>query len=65
MSRKWNDGNTFLMVTGASKGLGQAFAIAIASHLKPESVIYLTARSETGMIETKNKIIEAHTNETV
>ena len=58
MSRKWNEGRTFLMVTGASRGLGQAFAAAISGYLMPESVVYLTARTESAMIETKNKIIK-------
>ena len=56
MEKKWNEGRTFLLVTGASKGLGQAFAIALSSSLSEGSTVYLTARTEEGLIETQNNI---------
>ena len=56
MEKKWNEGKTFLLVTGASKGLGQAFATALSSNLSEGSTVYLTARTEEALIETQNNI---------
>ena len=58
MGRTWNEGHTFLLVTGSSRGLGQAFAIALAGNILPNSVIYLTARTESALIETRNEILK-------
>jgi len=52
MAKKWNEGKTFLLVTGASRGLGQAFSISLGSNLGQGSTIYLTARSEPALIQT-------------
>ena len=57
MTKKWNEGKTFLLVTGASRGLGQAFSVALASNLGEGSTIYLTARTEKDLIETQNRIL--------
>ena len=56
MEKKWNEGKTFLVVTGASKGLGQAFATALSTSLSEGSTVYLTARTEEALIETQNNI---------
>jgi len=56
MEKKWNEGKTFLVVTGASKGLGKAFATALSSNLSEGSTVYLTARTEEALIETQNNI---------
>ena len=63
MEGQWNAGKTFLLVTGASRGLGQAFSIALASQLKNESVVYLTARTEDALIQTEKEILSR--NETL
>ena len=57
MAKKWNEGKSFLVVTGASRGLGQAFSIALGSNLKEGSTIYLTARTEEALIETQKSIL--------
>ena len=43
-------------MTGASKGLGQAFATALSTNLSEGSTVYLTARTEEALIETQNNI---------
>ena len=52
----WNKGKTFLLVTGASKGLGRAFAQEMASALSPGSTVFLTARSEDALKETADSL---------
>ncbi|XP_066296210.1 sepiapterin reductase-like [Branchiostoma lanceolatum] len=47
---------TFCVVTGASKGLGQAVAINLAETVGDGSLIVITARGEDGLNETKKKI---------
>lgn len=54
----WNSGKSLLLVTGASKGLGKAFAEALASKLQDGSAICLTARSESGLASTRASILE-------
>ena len=63
MEGTWNSGKTFLLVTGASRGLGQAFSITLASNLNKGSVVYLTARTEAALLQTKNEI--SSTNESL
>ena len=63
MAKKWNEGKTFLLVTGASRGLGQAFSVALASKLGKGSTIYLTARTEQSLIQTQEQILSK--NETL
>ena len=62
MARKWNEGKTFLLVTGASRGLGQAFSISLGSNLGHGSTIYLTARSEQALIQTRDEILGKNSN---
>ena len=54
---------TFVILTGASKGFGQALACSLARELSKdnvakESVLVLTARSEEGLKETKRMVAE-------
>lgn len=49
----------FLLVTGASKGIGQMIAIQCAKRLAPGSVCVLLARSADGLAETKQQIVNA------
>ena len=58
MGRNWNEGDTFLLVTGASRGLGQAFAIAMAGYLGSRSIIYLTGRTESDLTQSRNAILK-------
>lgn len=44
---------TYLLVTGASRGIGQCMAIEVASKLKAGSLIALLARSEQGLLNTR------------
>lgn len=66
--QRWNKGRTFLLVTGASRGLGQAFATSLSKRLGAKddededdnrslSVVYLTARSEEGLSRTRAEIL--------
>lgn len=47
-----------IFISGASRGIGQATAIAFAK--AGAAAIYITARSEKGLMETKAKIAEAN-----
>ncbi|XP_018800668.1 PREDICTED: sepiapterin reductase [Bactrocera latifrons] len=47
---------TYLFVTGASRGIGQRMSIEVAAKLKPGSIIVLLARSEQGLLNTKESI---------
>merc|ERR1712080_690552 len=38
-------------------GLGQAFSIALATHVNEGSTVYLTARTEAALLQTKNEIL--------
>lgn len=62
MAKKWNEGKAFLLVTGASRGLGQAFSISLGSTLGQGSTIYLTARSEQALIQTRDEILSKNPN---
>ncbi|XP_067639855.1 sepiapterin reductase [Eurosta solidaginis] len=47
---------TFLLVTGASRGIGQRMAVEVTAKLKSSSFVVLLARSETGLAQTKAEI---------
>ena len=57
MSNQWKAGQTFLLITGASRGLGKAFSIAMARQLSGGDVMYLTARSEEALLITKSDVL--------
>jgi len=48
----WNEGRTFLLVTGASRGIGRAVSKALSEKLIKGSVVYLTGRSLDGLQDT-------------
>jgi len=48
----WNEGKTLLLVTGASRGLGRAWAKSLSAKLPDGSVVVLTARTAKGLEET-------------
>ena len=50
----------FLLVTGASKGIGAKMAIEISRNFRSGSVVVLLARSETGLEDTKMAILEVN-----
>lgn len=56
----------FVIITGASQGIGRTIAIEISRRLKKSSKILLIARSENGLLETK-KLIEgiSHVTEVI
>ncbi|KAJ4444609.1 hypothetical protein ANN_06405 [Periplaneta americana] len=47
---------TYCLITGASKGIGRKFAIEFSGKFASKSLVVLMARSETGLLETKNQI---------
>ena len=49
-------GKVFLLVTGASQGIGRQIAKTFASHLTDGSHILLLARSSEGLMETKKDL---------
>lgn len=55
----------FILVTGASRGIGQTIAVEISRHLTQDSIIILVARSESGLKETKTQIQEIDKSLTV
>lgn len=50
----------FLLVTGASKGIGAKMAIEVSRNFRSGSVVVLLARSETGLEKTKTDILECN-----
>lgn len=56
---------TLAIVTGASQGIGRVLAIELSKHLTSSSIVNLIARSEAGLIETKNLIYEENNKITV
>lgn len=54
-----------MLVTGASRGIGQCIAIECARRMAAGSHIVLLARSELGLTVTKNRILEVNANVTV
>lgn len=53
---------SFVLITGASQGIGQKIAEVIGSKLKEGSKIVLIARSEKGLTETKEKVYTTNKN---
>lgn len=51
---------TYCLITGASKGIGRNFAIEFSRKFAANSLIVLLARSEAGLLETKNLIYKAN-----
>ncbi|XP_059616058.1 sepiapterin reductase-like [Phlebotomus argentipes] len=47
----------FLLVTGASRGIGQTMAIECAKEMKPGSLVLLLARSAAGLEDTRRQIL--------
>ena len=54
----FDDKRSFLLVTGASKGLGRSLAINLASKLGKKSFVLLLARNKEGLEETKTQILK-------
>lgn len=55
MNEFWNR-RTCVILTGASKGIGQGLAIEISRLLIPESSIVLIARDTNGLEKTKELV---------
>ncbi|KAK7083029.1 hypothetical protein SK128_009240 [Halocaridina rubra] len=55
-----NSGPAWIVVTGASRGLGAAFCMALAERLGPGSRIVGLARSREGLLETASKVEKAN-----
>lgn len=55
-----NDKLAYLLVTGASKGIGAKLAIETSRKLKAGSVVALLARSSEGLEKTKGEILKAN-----
>lgn len=53
---------SLIIITGASQGIGQTISEIVGSKVKENSKIVLIARSESGLIQTRNKIIEVYHN---
>jgi len=54
-------GSTFCLITGASRGIGQAIAVELSKKLGEGSVLLLLARTQSGLDETK-KLVEEINN---
>lgn len=55
----WNR-KTFTVITGASRGIGQAIAIQFSKCVAPSSRFLLLARTTAGLEETRSKILEVN-----
>ncbi|XP_055699825.1 sepiapterin reductase-like [Phlebotomus papatasi] len=55
----------FLLVTGASRGIGQTMAVECAKELKPGSLVLLLARSAAGLEETRAQILRENDRVTI
>lgn len=56
---------SLILITGASRGIGQTIAVEISKHLTQDSILILLARSENGLKETKFQIQEIDKSLTV
>ncbi|XP_021700839.1 sepiapterin reductase [Aedes aegypti] len=56
---------SYLLITGASRGIGQRMAIETARKVKPGSIVVLLARSASGLESTKAEILEVNPRITV
>lgn len=56
MSKAILSGKVFLVVTGASQGIGRQIAVTFGKRLGAESKILLLARNEKGLKETAEAI---------
>lgn len=59
--RFWGQ-KTYCLITGASKGIGRQFAIEFSRACAANSVVVLLARSESGLVETRNLVTNANAN---
>lgn len=60
-----HDKLAFVVVTGASKGIGAKLAIEMSRHLRAGSVIVLLARSTAGLEATRDEMIKGNSGLTV
>lgn len=51
---------TYFLITGASRGIGKTMAIETSKNFAPGSVVVLLARSQSGLDDTKAKILESN-----
>ncbi|KDR16573.1 sepiapterin reductase [Zootermopsis nevadensis] len=51
---------TYCLITGASKGIGRKFAVEFARRFAANSLLVLVARSESGLVETKDLVKNAN-----
>ncbi|XP_053694240.1 sepiapterin reductase [Sabethes cyaneus] len=51
---------SYLLVTGASRGIGQRMAIETSRKFKPGSIVVLLARSASGLEATRTEILESN-----
>lgn len=57
--RFWGQ-KTYCLITGASKGIGQKFATEFSRRFAANSLLVLMARSESGLVETKELVANAN-----
>jgi len=55
MNEFWSR-RTCVILTGASKGIGQCLAVEISKHLVPDSTMILMARDTNGLEKTKEMV---------
>lgn len=51
---------TYCLITGASKGIGRKFAIEFSRAFSANSLLVLLARSESGLVQTRNLVTSAN-----
>lgn len=61
MNEFWSR-RTCVILTGASKGIGQSLAVEIGRLLIPESTIVLMARDTNGLEKTKEMVNEVNSD---
>ncbi|XP_070507851.1 sepiapterin reductase-like [Chironomus tepperi] len=50
----------YFLITGASRGIGKTMAIETSKNFAPGSVVVLLARSQSGLEDTRSKIMESN-----